>query len=116
MNAASMPMYDIPEVRKALDDLWCGLSHGMRCEGLTNVPDKLLHGVDVAVLWDDPITKRSPDSRRLPHARAIPFCSSRRSSGLPRSPVLGPAPAHAECRWTHFARADCPGQVVSPAP
>ena len=53
MNAASMPMYDIPEVRKALDDLWCGLSHSLRREGLVDVPDKLLHGVDVNVLWGD---------------------------------------------------------------
>ena len=55
MNAASMPMYDILEVRKALNDLWCGLSHSMRREGLVNAPDKLLHGVDVNVLWDDPM-------------------------------------------------------------
>ena len=55
MNAASMPMYDIPEVRKALDDLWRGLSHGLRREGLVNVPDKLLHGVDLNVLWGDPM-------------------------------------------------------------
>ena len=55
MNAASMPMYDIPEVRKALDDLWCGLAHGMRREGLADVPDKLLRGVDVHVLWNDPM-------------------------------------------------------------
>ena len=55
MNAASMPMYDMPEVRRALDDLWCGLSHGMRREGLANVPDRLLHGVDVNVLWGDPM-------------------------------------------------------------
>ena len=50
-----MPMYDIPEVRKALDDLWCGLSCSLRREGLSNVPKKLLHGLDVNVLWDDPM-------------------------------------------------------------
>ena len=55
MNAASMPMYDIREVRKALDDLWCGLSHSLRREGLVDVPDKILHGVDVNVLWGDPM-------------------------------------------------------------
>ena len=48
-------MYDIPEVRKALGDLWCGLSHSLRREGLVDVPDKLLHGADVNVLWDDPM-------------------------------------------------------------
>ena len=55
MNAVSMPMYDIPEVRKALDDLWCGLSHGLRREGIVNVPDNLLHGVALNVLLDDPM-------------------------------------------------------------
>lgn len=55
MKAASMPMYDMPEVRRALGDLWCGLSHSMRRQGLSNVPDKLLHGIEVNVLWDDPM-------------------------------------------------------------
>ena len=55
MNVASMPMYDIPEVHRALDDLWRGLSHGLRREGLVHVPDKLLHGVGLNVLLGDPM-------------------------------------------------------------
>ncbi len=54
MSVASMPMYDMPEVRKALDSLWAGLARHMAREGLCDVPDKLAHGRTLTSLWNDP--------------------------------------------------------------
>jgi ABC-type phosphate/phosphonate transport system substrate-binding protein len=38
---AGLPMYDLPEVRAATDDLWRGLARAFRREGLEGVPDRL---------------------------------------------------------------------------
>ena len=38
MAVASMPMYDMPEVRKALDSLWAGLARYFKREGIPEVP------------------------------------------------------------------------------
>ncbi len=54
MRVASLPMYDLPEVSAALDDLWDGLARHFRREGLTDVPDKIVHQRPVRDLWDDP--------------------------------------------------------------
>lgn len=54
VGVASMPMYDMPEVRKALDTLWRGLARNLRREGLSDVPDRLTHGRDLRDLWNDP--------------------------------------------------------------
>jgi hypothetical protein len=39
MRAASMPMYDMPETRAALDSLSAGLARNLRAEGVREVPD-----------------------------------------------------------------------------
>lgn len=54
MSIASMPMYDMPEVRAALDSLWRGFAANFRREGLNGVPQELVHGRPLNQLWDDP--------------------------------------------------------------
>ena len=54
MRVASMPMYDMPEVRDALDALWSGLAHHLNREGLAEVPDTIVHDCTLSDLWNDP--------------------------------------------------------------
>lgn len=54
MRIASMPMYDMPEVREALDTLWTGLAHNMKREGVPDVPGAIVHGRTLHDLWSDP--------------------------------------------------------------
>jgi ABC-type phosphate/phosphonate transport system substrate-binding protein len=49
-----MPMYDMPEVQGALDSLWAGLAGHLKREGLSEVPDHIQHGRNLADLWNDP--------------------------------------------------------------
>lgn len=51
---ASLPMYDWPEIRTATDAWWRGLGRALRAEGVEDVPDRLLHDVEVAGLWGAP--------------------------------------------------------------
>jgi len=53
MPVASMPMYDMPELQRALDSLWAGLVHHLKCEGLSEAPNRIQHGRDLADLWND---------------------------------------------------------------
>lgn len=54
MSVASFPMYNLPEVRSALDSLWKGMVRNLRREGIAEVPDELVHGRAVRKLWNDP--------------------------------------------------------------
>jgi len=54
MRTASMPMYDMPEVREALDSLWTGLARNMKREGVPDVPVTIAHGEALHDLWTDP--------------------------------------------------------------
>ncbi|MFQ5954735.1 MAG: phosphate/phosphite/phosphonate ABC transporter substrate-binding protein [Kiloniellales bacterium] len=54
MRVASMPMYDMPEVRPALDSLWSGLARYLEREGIADVPGRLTHDRALADLWGDP--------------------------------------------------------------
>ena len=54
MSVTSLPMYDLPEVRPALDALWDGLAANLRREDVPDVPDKLVHGRPLRDLWSDP--------------------------------------------------------------
>jgi ABC-type phosphate/phosphonate transport system substrate-binding protein len=40
MAVASLPMYDLPEVRPALDALWAGVARHLRREGVADVPER----------------------------------------------------------------------------
>jgi ABC-type phosphate/phosphonate transport system substrate-binding protein len=54
MATASLPMYDLPEVRNAHDTLWAVLAQNLRNKGLGTVPDHLAHDQPVHTLWNDP--------------------------------------------------------------
>ncbi len=54
MSVASMPMYDLPELRMALDSLWRGFATNAHREGLGEVPKELVHGRHLDQLWNDP--------------------------------------------------------------
>jgi len=49
--SASLPMYDLPEVRPALDALWDGLARHLTREGVAEVPSGLTHGAPLDALW-----------------------------------------------------------------
>ena len=54
MRVASMPMYDFPEVRAALDSLWSAMARNLKLEGIADVPSELVHGGSLKQLWKDP--------------------------------------------------------------
>ncbi len=53
MPTASLPMYDIPEVRDANDKFWSALADNIIQNGLKNVPECLSHDRPVREFWDD---------------------------------------------------------------
>ena len=54
MPVASLPMYDFPEVRGALDSLWAGIARSLVREGMAEVPAALVHERPLRALWSDP--------------------------------------------------------------
>jgi ABC-type phosphate/phosphonate transport system substrate-binding protein len=54
MSAASLPMYDLPEVRPALHALWAGLARQLAHEGIVDVPAALACEEPTATLWHRP--------------------------------------------------------------
>ncbi|MHA1528291.1 MAG: phosphate/phosphite/phosphonate ABC transporter substrate-binding protein [Alphaproteobacteria bacterium] len=54
MRTASLPMYDLPEVRAATAAFWASLAGNLRRHGIADVPDKLIHDRPVGELWTDP--------------------------------------------------------------
>ncbi len=54
MATASLPMYDLPELRAATDAWWQGLARAMRRAGLEKVPERLTRGRPEEQLWRDP--------------------------------------------------------------
>ncbi len=54
MRTASLPMYDLPEVRAATTAFWALLAANLRRHGLADVPDHLVHDRPVSDLWSDP--------------------------------------------------------------
>lgn len=51
---ASLPMYDLPEVRWATDAWWAGLARAFRAEGVADVPDCLTRTGPYHGAWADP--------------------------------------------------------------
>lgn len=51
---ASLPMYDLPEVHWALDDLWAAIAHHLERHGVADVPPTLLHTRPLRELWINP--------------------------------------------------------------
>jgi ABC-type phosphate/phosphonate transport system substrate-binding protein len=54
MRTASLPMYDLPEIRAATAAFWASLAANLRRHGVADVPDKLAHDRPVSDLWSDP--------------------------------------------------------------
>lgn len=54
MAVASLPMYDLPELRAATDAWWQGLARAFRREGLADVPDLLDRRADMKTIWLSP--------------------------------------------------------------
>ncbi len=54
MARASLPMYDLPELRAATDAWWAGLAQAMGRAGLSEVPQALTRGLGLEELWRDP--------------------------------------------------------------
>ena len=54
MSAASLPMYDLPELRWATDRWWAGLARAFEDAGMADVPATLDRGADYAAIWRRP--------------------------------------------------------------
>ncbi|MGP1394812.1 MAG: phosphate/phosphite/phosphonate ABC transporter substrate-binding protein [Inquilinaceae bacterium] len=54
MPLASLPMYDLPELRAATDAWWAGLATEFRRAGVDAVPDRLTRSPDPQDDWGDP--------------------------------------------------------------
>ncbi len=52
-GAASLPMYDLPELRGQTDALWSFIAGHLRREGIA-APEVLIRGVDLDTIWTDP--------------------------------------------------------------
>jgi ABC-type phosphate/phosphonate transport system substrate-binding protein len=51
---ASLPMYDLPEVHWALDDLWAAIARHLERQGIDDVPQTLHHTRPLGELWTNP--------------------------------------------------------------
>ena len=54
MPTASLPMYDLPELRPAMAALWAGIARALAREGVAEVPATLVHDVPADELWPAP--------------------------------------------------------------
>ena len=51
MMQASLPMYDLPEIRQHTDVWWAGIAKHLRLQGLSDVPNLLQHDIPLRTLW-----------------------------------------------------------------
>ena len=51
---AALPMYDLPELNEANDELWAAIGLRLRAEGVAGVPRRLSRGLPLHALWTDP--------------------------------------------------------------
>jgi ABC-type phosphate/phosphonate transport system substrate-binding protein len=54
MAVASLPMYDLPEARSAMDAFWAGVARHLRREGVAEVPARLTYEPTGGALWRVP--------------------------------------------------------------
>ena len=54
MGVASLPMYDMPETRPAIDALWRGIAGHMARAGIADVPQALIHDQPIKPTWGHP--------------------------------------------------------------
>ena len=86
-------MYDMPEVREALDTLWQGLAGNMKREGVPDVPDNIVHGQGLHDLWSDP---------RLLFSQCCGYDIVHRYAGKLR-PIATPRYGAPGCRGSDYA-------------
>ncbi|MEQ8442983.1 MAG: PhnD/SsuA/transferrin family substrate-binding protein [Alphaproteobacteria bacterium] len=51
---ASLPQYDLPEIRRATDAWWSGIARHLRARGVEDVPDGLTRADDGERVWRQP--------------------------------------------------------------
>jgi len=51
---AALPMYDLPELNEANDELWAAIGQRLRAEGVAGVPKHLSREAPLAAVWTDP--------------------------------------------------------------
>lgn len=51
---ASLPMYDLPEIRAATNAWWSGMAAALRRAGIEGVPRQLIRVDNVVTVWRDP--------------------------------------------------------------
>jgi len=51
---AALPMYDLPELEEANDQIWTALGRRLRDDGVADVPKRLTRGAPLTALWTDP--------------------------------------------------------------
>jgi ABC-type phosphate/phosphonate transport system substrate-binding protein len=54
VRIASLPMYDLPELRPATDALWAGLARALVARGVRGVPERLSRDRSLSSMWLDP--------------------------------------------------------------
>jgi hypothetical protein len=54
MAVASLPMYDLPELRPALDAFWTGIARHLRRQGVPEAPGALTQDHPGDALWSAP--------------------------------------------------------------
>jgi hypothetical protein len=54
MNIASLPMYDLPEVRGATDAFWRSVARRLAEDGLADIPETLVRDGPYDALWSNP--------------------------------------------------------------
>ncbi len=95
MASASLPMYDLPELRAATDAWWQGLAEAFRRAGLREVPDGLRRDRPAEALW------RAPD---LLFSQSCGYPLTHAFRGLLR-PVATPVYAAPGCDGPNYASA-----------
>lgn len=104
---AGLPMYDLPEVRTATDDLWRGLARAFRLEGLEGVPAGLRRDLPAYDLFEHP---------DLLFTQTCGYPLTHRLAGRVRL-IATPRYAARGCQGPHYTslivvRADEPAAVV----
>jgi ABC-type phosphate/phosphonate transport system substrate-binding protein len=51
---AALPMYDLPELEEANDQLWTAIARRLHGDGIAGVPKRLSRGAPLTALWTDP--------------------------------------------------------------
>ena len=53
-RTAALPMYDLPELAEANDELWAAIGRRLRDDGVAGVPERLSRDAPLTALWTDP--------------------------------------------------------------